>query len=77
MVTGFLQFHCRATEHSVDRTGPSAAGVIPAFQHFAESTLVVPDAQLQPEVLILVRRYPFSIGLETLVCTSGFLPVSL
>lgn len=41
-----LQFHCTATGHSVGRTSPSAAGVLPAFQSFAEST-PVPEAWLQ------------------------------
>lgn len=77
MVTGFLQFHHRATEHSVDRTGPSAAEVIPAFQHFAGSRSVVPEAQLQEEMLSFVCRQHFSIGLETFVCTRGFLPILL
>lgn len=57
-----MQFHCRATECSVDRTGPSAAGVIPALQHFAKSMSEFPAVQLQQETLSLIHMQNFSVG---------------
>lgn len=64
-----MQFHCRATECSVDRTGPSAA-----LQHFAQSMSVVPAMQLQQETLSLIHMQNFSVGWYRRypVCTDVF-----